>query len=141
MADRFETHNGTIPGQPSRFADDIQQLFGDAFDPDPLFLEESWTLGIPAAAENLRRRRQSQADREHQSRAFRELDNLGSLFFIEHDGRAAEALFAGRAAMIASQYSSTWSERPAPTPASSTCDLEQRLGLAGRAPADNLAHT
>jgi hypothetical protein len=41
MANQFQAHNGTIPSQPSRFVDDILQLFGDDFDPDPLFLEQS----------------------------------------------------------------------------------------------------
>src|ERR1035438_4871649 len=111
MANRFQTHNGTIPIQHSHFADDIQQLFGDDFDPDPLFLEESWTLGIPAAAENLHRRHQNPADSEHQSRAFRDLNSLGSLFIIEDHGRAAETLLVDRADMIATFYASRSEER------------------------------
>ncbi len=106
------------------FAEHIQQLFGDDFDPDPLFLEESWTLGIPAAAENLCRRRQNAADREFQNRAFRDLNGLGSLFIIEDHDQAAEALLADRADMIATFYASAWSQRPAPSrsPADSAHD-------------------
>jgi DnaJ-domain-containing protein 1 len=87
MTDRFQPKSDTLPIRPSRFADDIQQLFGADFDPDPLFLEESWTLGIPAAAENLHHRRQGHAERERQYRAFRELDTLETLFFVEEHER------------------------------------------------------
>src|ERR1035437_7728702 len=131
MADRLQTHNGTIPSQPSCSADDILRLFGNDFDPDSLFLEESWMIGIPAAAENLHRRRQNSADRERQSCAFRELNNLGSLFFIEDHDRAAESLLADRADTIASRYASTWLQRPAPTTAAPSRDIQQ-----GWSPAD-----
>ena len=141
MASRFQALNGTIPSQPSRFADDILELFGHDFDPDPLFLEESWTLGIPAAAENLRRRRQNPADRERQSRAFRELNSLGSLFYIEEHERAAESLLADRAYMIASRYASTWSQRPAPTNAAPAQDIEQGRRPSGWNPDDQVAHS
>ena len=63
MAGQFQTCSDATPNQSSRFADNMQQLLGEDFDPDALFLEESWSLGIPAAAENLHRRRQRQADR------------------------------------------------------------------------------
>jgi hypothetical protein len=95
--------------QPSRFFHDVQQLFGD--DPDPLFLEESWSLGVPAAVENLHRRRQGHAERERQSRAFRELGSLGTISFIADREQAVESLLADRAAGIASGYDSMWSPR------------------------------
>ena len=50
MAGQFQTCSDATPNQSSRFADNMQQLLGEDFDPDALFLEESWTLGIPAAA-------------------------------------------------------------------------------------------
>jgi hypothetical protein len=140
MANRFQTHNGAIPNRPSSFADDILQLFGSDFDPDPLFLEESWTLGVPTAAENLHRRRQNPTDRERQSRAFRELNNLGLLIFIEdHDGQA-ESLLADRADMIASRYALTWSQRPAQTNDAPTRDIQQSWSPAGWIPDDEIAH-
>ncbi len=140
MANRLQTHIGTIPSQPSRFADDIQQLFGDDFDPDPLFLEESWALGIPAATENLHHRRQNLADREHQSRAFSELNNLGSLFLIEGHDRAAESLFADRADMIASRYASAGTQRLVPTTAEPTRDIQQSCSPTDWAPHDRITH-
>lgn len=41
-----------------QFTNHMQQLMGADFEPDPLFLEETWRLGMPAAAENWHRRRQ-----------------------------------------------------------------------------------
>jgi hypothetical protein len=136
MATPAQTHNGSTPSQPWRLANDIQQLFGEDFDPDPLFLEESWTLGVNAAAENLYRRRQNQADREHQSRAFRELDNLGSLFFIENYESAAESLLADRAETIASRYASTWATIAAPVG-----DTQQSWSPADWAPNDRITQS
>jgi hypothetical protein len=95
---------------PSRFTDDLQPLFGD--DPDPLFLEESWTLGVPAAVENLHRRRQNRAEREHQSRAFREMDSFAAVNFVPAEAADIGSYFSDRAATIASHYDSGWS-RPA----------------------------
>jgi hypothetical protein len=141
MADRLQTHNGTIPSQPSCSADDILRLFGNDFDPDPLFLEESWMIGIPAAAENLHRRRQNAADRERQSRAFRELSNLGSLFFFEDHDRAAESLLADRADMTASGYAPTWSRCPTPTNAAPNRDIQQSWSPADWTPDDQIAHS
>lgn len=141
MANRFQTHNGPTSSQPSSLADDIQQLFGDDFDPDPLFLEESWTLGIPSAAENMHRRRQNLIDREPQSRAFRELNNLGSLFFIENYDNAAESLLVDRADMIASRYASTWPQCPAPGTAARTRDLPQSWSPADGAPDGRITHS
>jgi hypothetical protein len=58
-------------------------LLGDDSDPDPLFFEESWTLGVAAAVEHFQQRRKKQKERERQSRAFRDFDNLGALFFVQ----------------------------------------------------------
>lgn len=96
---------------PSRFADDLQPLFGD--DPDPLFLEESWTMGVPAAVESLHRRRQNCAEREHQSRAFREMESIAALNFVAAEPADLGSFFADRAATIASHYDSSWSHRAA----------------------------
>ena len=98
-----------VTAQDWRFADQIQQLLGDNFEPDTLFLEESWTLGISAAIESWQRRRQGQAEREHQSKAFRELDSIGTLSFMQ----AAEwgADFSHRTAKIAQHYDADWSQQ------------------------------
>jgi hypothetical protein len=140
MANRFQTSGNAIPIRPSRFANDIQQLFGDDLDLDPLFLEESWTFGAPIALENLRRRRQAQAERECQSRAFRELDTLGTLFFVENREPAGESLLADRAATIASGYGATWSPRAAQTAAPAR-DTQQSWTPKDWAPEDRIAQS
>lgn len=96
---------------PSRFAEDLQPLFGD--DPDPLFLEESWTMGVPAAVESLHRRRQNRGERERQSRAFREMDSFAAVNFVPAEAADIGSYFSDRAATIASHYDSSWS-RSAP---------------------------
>jgi DnaJ-domain-containing protein 1 len=85
MAAQSQTNSDSSsnPAGSSRFAQDVRQIFAD--DPDPLFLEESWTLGVPAAVENLHRRRRQRADRESQSRAFREHDSMASLYGASWD--------------------------------------------------------
>jgi hypothetical protein len=140
MANRIQTHKGPVPSVPSSFADGILQFFGGDFDPDPLFLEESWTFGLSAAAENLRRRRQNPAERERQSRAFRELDNLGSVFVAEDHHRAAESLLADRADMIRSRYASTWSQRPERTATTPPSDIPQSWSPKEWTPEHKIAH-
>jgi DnaJ-domain-containing protein 1 len=118
MQGNFQKDREPDSAQPSRFFTEVQQLFGD--DPDPLFLEESWALGIPAAVENLHHRRQHHAERERQNRAFRELGCLGAVTFVEDREKAIESLLADRAASVASRYDANWSQRSSmeETPAS-----------------------
>ena len=83
------------------FAGDIQRRMGEDFEPDARFLEESWTLGVEAAAENLRLRRDGQADRQRKSNAFREMDNVGTMAWVEASEwyaglRSATGAIAGR---------------------------------------------
>jgi hypothetical protein len=112
VAGQSQANPGT---EPSRFTDDLQPLFGD--DPDPLFLEESWTLGVPAAVESLHRRRQNREQRERQSRAFRELDSIAALNFVPAEPTDIGSFLADRAATIASHYDSARSRRaPAAQP-------------------------
>jgi hypothetical protein len=87
MEERFETCGSTPTIRGSRLAHDVEQLFGDDLDLDPLFFEESWTVGKSVALENLRRRRQWQLERERQSRAVLEVEDL-------------EVLLADRAAAV-----------------------------------------
>jgi hypothetical protein len=96
-------------GQASQLADDIQGLLGDEFEPDALFLEESWMLGVDVAAANLRQRRQGRADREAQSRAFRELHNAGTVWAVE-EMEPAEFLASAIAQKVARGYDSEWSQ-------------------------------
>lgn len=114
MAGQFQANQGfqAHPAGALRFAEQLQPLFGD--DPDPLFLEESWTIGVPAAVENLHRRRQSRVEREHQSRAFRELDSIAALNFVPAEAADMGSFLNDRAATIASHYDSLWAERATP---------------------------
>jgi DnaJ-domain-containing protein 1 len=94
---------------PSKFANDLQSLLGEDGEPDPLFLEESWTLGATAAAENLQRRRRGQADRERQNVSFRELNSLGSIFLMQESEWSSESLLSERTAAIGGLYAG-WTE-------------------------------
>lgn len=75
--------DASTPAEPQHFADQIANLLGEDSDLDPLFLEESWTLGVPAATDRWRNRRRAHADRERQSQSFRDLHNLASIHFVE----------------------------------------------------------
>jgi len=57
----LETNRSELAGQ---FANG---LLGDDSDPDPLFFEESWTLGVAAAVEHFQQRQKNQKER---SRSF-----------------------------------------------------------------------
>jgi DnaJ-domain-containing protein 1 len=101
--------SGFSTTDPSRFANDLQSLLGADAEPDSIFLEESWTLGVSTAAENLRKRRRGKADRERQSLSFRELNNLGSIFLMQESEWSTESLLSERTSAIAGQYAG-WSE-------------------------------
>jgi DnaJ-domain-containing protein 1 len=90
--------------QGSQFAAELQSLLGADADPDPLFLEESWTLGTAAAKENLERRRSGRGDRERQNGSFRELHNLGSVFFMPETDWSTESWLSAQTASIAGRY-------------------------------------
>jgi DnaJ-domain-containing protein 1 len=124
MADQFHTTDGDLFSSASHFAEDILHLFGHDFEPDPLFLEEAWTFGMRAAAQNLNRRRTDRTNRELQNRAFRELQNLGSVFFIEHDNAAAESLLEDHANKIPNHYASAGLHPSDSTIARITGDLQ-----------------
>ncbi len=85
---------------------------GVEFEPDAQFMEESWTLGVAAAAESWRTRRGDvqreravREEREQQSRAFREMDSVGAMAFAQASAWYAEvrraASGAGSVAMAA----------------------------------------
>jgi hypothetical protein len=95
-----------LPGQTPHFAAQIHQLLGEEADLDALFLEESWTLGVPAALDRRQQRRHGQAERERRSQAFRELDTLGGLNFINQRAGYAEFLAPSHSAAIATAYDS-----------------------------------
>jgi DnaJ-domain-containing protein 1 len=125
MESQFQKHGGTFVDGPSRFVESIQKCFGDDFDPDAVFLEESWKVSIPAAAESLHSRRQNRSHRERQSRDFRELGSLGSLFVMENYDCAAESLLADRASRIAREYAPVCMGGHVATTAASIGDLHE----------------
>jgi hypothetical protein len=83
-------------------------LLGDDSDPDPLFFEESWTLGVAAAVEHFQQRLKRQKERERQSRAFREFDSLGALFFVQERNWCAEHLPWAQPPQIDSRRDAGW---------------------------------
>ena len=89
-------------------AREIQQLLGEDSQLDPLFFEETWTLGMPAAVENRRLRHVRRTEQEAQRVTFRELDNFGILSFILTSGRPADFVRRGHAATIARCYEAGW---------------------------------
>jgi len=107
-------------GQGWQFAHQIQQLMGDDFEPDTLFLEESWALGVPAAIESWELRRQRQADRARESQAFRELDGLGTLSFVQPGEPGADFFSSDRTVKIARHYDADWSQQPGDSRATNT---------------------
>ncbi len=91
-------------GQPAQFAGQVQQLLGPDCDLDPLFLEESWTVGVSAAVASFQRRQQARVERERQSHAFRELDGFAAINFLQLKERPTKSLLADRAGAVASSY-------------------------------------
>jgi hypothetical protein len=71
-------------------------------------------MGVPAAVESLHRRRQNRTEREHQSRAFRELDSIAALNFVPAEATDMGSFLADRAATIAGHYDSARSPRATP---------------------------
>lgn len=115
MEARVQAHfdSSASPNQPGRSASDVHSLITNGSS-DATFLEESWTLGVHAAAENLHRRRQLKANEENQARAFSELQNLGTIRFIEDRQRAADSALADRAGSIVDHYETTPSQSWSP---------------------------
>ncbi len=120
MDGQFHTDTST-PADPPHFADQIANLLGEDSDLDPLFLGESWTLGVPAATGRWQHRQRAHADRERQSQSFRDLHNLASIHFVEAADPAAfipQALAAAvqRGYGVASPQPPTQPAQPAATP-------------------------
>ncbi len=97
---------------PSQFARELNQLLGDDFEPDSLFLEESWTMGVPAALENWRERSSRRAESGRQAEAAFGIDGhrppqhetLAGADRFEAARCAAEVLASARAARVAAHY-------------------------------------
>jgi hypothetical protein len=87
-----------------QFADQMEQVLGDDSEPDPLFFVESWTIGVPAAVQNLQLRRQRQQDQQRQSHVFNRFHNLRTLSFIQERGIDTEFLSSFGATGTADSY-------------------------------------
>jgi hypothetical protein len=72
--------------------------------PDPLFFEESWTLGAPAAAENLRRRRRQQTE----GIVFGEYDNLGAQAYVQQRAWWTDDFAATKNDAAAAEENAEW---------------------------------
>ena len=91
-------------------AREIQQWLGEDSQLDPLFFEEIWTLGMPAAVENRRLRYMRRTEQEAQRITFRELDNFGILSFVQTSDCPADFVPRGHAATIARCYDACWQQ-------------------------------
>jgi len=86
----FPSVDSICPESGGGFLPELHEFLGADSEPDTLFFVESWTLGIPKAVENARRRKMGRADREQQSRMFDPFANLGSQFYVEEVLRTTE---------------------------------------------------
>ncbi len=89
-------------------AREIQQLLGDDFDLDALFLEEVWTFGLPIAIENRQHRQVRRRAQKAVHITFYELDNFAKLSFIQTKGCRVDSAPRGQAAAIARCYDADW---------------------------------
>jgi DnaJ-domain-containing protein 1 len=96
------------PGPSWPLAEEIQRMMGADAQPDPLFFEESWTLGATAAAENLRRRRQQQAEFVSTGVAFGEFDNLGAQAYVQQRAWWTDDFAATKNDAAAREASAEW---------------------------------
>jgi hypothetical protein len=68
---------------------------------DPLFLEDSWTLGVPAAIKNWEQRRLGRTLRAGQNRQPWEFESRGTTFFLQERAWYAEHFSAAQEAAVA----------------------------------------
>jgi hypothetical protein len=92
------------PGQAWALVDEIQHLMGDDAQPDPLFFEESWTLGATTAADNLRRRRRQQTA----GVVFGEFDNFGAQFYVQQRAWWTDDFAATKNDAVAGEANVEW---------------------------------
>lgn len=89
----YEAVSAPDSGQPFRawqFVSEFQQLVGDDSEPDPLFFVDTWTLGMGAAVDRLKQRRQTRVSRERKDREFHDFESLGVRAFLEENDLYAE---------------------------------------------------
>jgi hypothetical protein len=97
-----------LPGQAWPLAEEIQRMMGADAQPDPLFFEESWTLGAAKAAENLRRRRRQQAEFVSTGVAFGQFDNLGAQAYVQQVAWWTDDFAAIKYDAVASEANAKW---------------------------------
>jgi hypothetical protein len=118
---------GNLPGfepnpaeEARRFGSAVSRLLAEDFQPDPLFFEESWTLGVPAAMKNWKQRQQGQADCERQNRKPWEFGSQGTSSFLQERAWYAEHFSTVSAAVIKEQTGNGWPVQPSEEPAAQT---------------------
>jgi len=137
MEGQFHTENGSYPAmqggraailglEANRLkeawpcASAVPQLQGEDYEPDPLFFEESWTMGVPVAAQNWKRRRQEQSDRARQNRKPWGFDSQGTSSFLQERAWYAEHFSPSQAAVIAQRDGNPCPAQPLEEPAAQT---------------------
>ena len=80
---------------PPALVDQMEDLLGERFEPDPLFFVESWTVGVEKAAERFEARRQAATQRNFDASTFRPFAFSEPLLFVEDDPRTASSRPAG----------------------------------------------
>jgi DnaJ-domain-containing protein 1 len=103
------------PGRAWQFVSEFQQLLGEDSEPDPLFFVDSWTLGMGAAVENFKQRRQAQADRDRESQAFREIDRLGTRALFEESDLYTEFVSSAPASTSSGTAGAAWQSPQEPS--------------------------
>jgi DnaJ-domain-containing protein 1 len=89
------------PEHASQFADGVRRVLGDDSDPDPLFFEETWSVGASTALENWHKRQQSAQDCKCESRVLHEPRTLGSFVLMERSEWNMDYFLSAHAAAIA----------------------------------------
>jgi hypothetical protein len=121
----YEAIPASEPNLPRRgwqFVSEFQRLMGDDSEPDTLFFVESWTLGMPAAVENLQQRRQRQADRKRSRHTFREFDTPGTESFLLERELFAEYVSSPHGPSIAECFDADWPRQSSEEPATAMQD-------------------
>ena len=99
------------PKQVWKFVDEFQQLLGDDSAPDSQFFVESWTFGLNAAVDNYQQRRNKKANRDRQSSALEDFDDLVNLSMNQDTEGSNEYPRSVETAMYTGSYETGWKLR------------------------------
>ncbi len=105
------------PELAGQLANQMEQVLGGDSEPDTLFFVESWTIGVPAAVQNLQLRRQRQQDHQRQNNGFNRFHTLRTLSFIQERGIDTEFLSSFGASGAADAYFPALPPQPREMPA------------------------